>query len=264
MNTRLVPADPLSGIPEVTLTERGITIGRSRQNDVCLDDPSVSRVHARIRMLEGRYPEAEDDLAGALAILLAHASAESPQVAGTRADLGTLLRLMHKRDDAHAMLKQANDAFVKMSAPDRGQVVALAGLSETELDGGDAAAAQASGEASLALARKILPSGHFLIATPLFALARAELAARRFAEAEPLLREALSLRAIEPAGDPRVLEVKVALVDALEGQGRAAETRPLREEVEGPLRASRSPYAADLRARLAEAALPPEVKLGLR
>jgi len=74
----------------------------------------------------------------------------------------------------------------------------------------------------------------------------------------------ISLRAIEPAGDPRVLEVKVALVDALEGQGRAAETRALREEIEGPLRASRSPYAADLRARLAEAALPPEVKLGLR
>jgi signal transduction histidine kinase len=55
MIMRLVPSDPLLGIPEVKLTERGLTIGRSRQNDVCLDDPSVSRVHARIRLLDGSY-----------------------------------------------------------------------------------------------------------------------------------------------------------------------------------------------------------------
>jgi hypothetical protein len=162
------------------------------------------------------------------------------------------LRLMRKRDDALAMLKQARDAFGRMAAPDRGQVIALAGLSETELDGGDTTAARASAESSLALARKVLPSGHFLIAMPLFALARADLAERRPGDAEPLLREALSLREpIEPAADPRVLELKVALVDALEGQGHVPAARALRAELEAPLRASRSPYAADLRARLA-------------
>ncbi|HET7925352.1 MAG TPA: tetratricopeptide repeat protein, partial [Rhodanobacteraceae bacterium] len=226
---------------------------------------STNPVRARgtTRMLEGRYAEAENDLAGALTILLAHGPPESPQIAAARADLGTLLRLMHKRDDALAMLRQANDAFGKMSSPDRGQIIALAAQSETELDGGDAASARTSAESSLALARKILPSGHFLIATPLFALARAELAARRFAEAEPLLREALSLRAIEPETDPRVLEVKVALVDALEGEGRASSAHALRAEIEAPLRASRTPYAAELRARLATAAAATE-RVGIR
>jgi serine/threonine-protein kinase len=193
-------------------------------------------------------------------MLLAHGAPDSPQVASARADLGTLLRLMHRRYDALAMLKQANEAFGKMSSPDRGQVVVLAGLSETELDDGDAAAAEASAESAVALARRILPSGHFLIAAPLFALARADLAERRSADAEPLLREALSLRMpIEPAADPRVLEIKVALVDALEAEGRASAARAMRAEVEAPLRASRSPYAADLRARLALATSPPSV-----
>ena len=172
---------------------------------------------------------------------------------------------MHKRDEALAMLKQANDAFARMASPDSGQVVALAGLSETELDGGDVAAARASAESSLALARRTLPAGHFLIATPLFALARANLAERRAADAEPLLREALSLRSrIEPAADPRVLEVEVALVDALAGQGRATAARALRAEIERPLRASKSPYAVELRARLALAASPPAGRVSAR
>ena len=143
---------------------------------------SANPVRARgmTRMLEGHYADAQDDLAGALAILLAHGSAESPQVASTRADLGTLLRFMHKRDDALSMLTQANEVFGRIGSPDRGQIVALAALSETELDGGDTAAASASAESSLALARKLLPPGHFLIATPLFALARAELARTPF------------------------------------------------------------------------------------
>ena len=205
-------------------------------------------------MLEGRYADAQGDLAGALAVVLAHGSAESPQVANTRADLGTLLRAMHRHDDALSMLTQANAAFGHIGSPDRGQIVALAGLSETELDGGGTAAAIEHGQASLALARRILPPGHFLIATPLFALARAELAVNRHADAEALLREALALRRpLLPASDPRVLEVEVALVAALDGEGRTAPARQLRSEVERHLRSLRTPYADDLRKRLAPA-----------
>jgi serine/threonine-protein kinase len=213
-----------------------------------------ARARGATRMLEGRYADAEDDLAGALAVLLAHSPADSPQVAAARADLGTLLRLRHRREDARAMLRQANESFSGMASPDRGQVIALAGLGETELDAGDTAAARTSAESSLALARKILPERHFLIAMPLFALARAELAERRATEAEPLLREALSLRApLVPASDPRVLEIDVALVAALEGQGKAAEARALRADIAPKLRSVHTPYADELRARLASA-----------
>ena len=45
----------MSGPHGITLTEREITIGRSRQADLRLDDPSVSRVHATIRLLDGCY-----------------------------------------------------------------------------------------------------------------------------------------------------------------------------------------------------------------
>ncbi|TLY51290.1 MAG: tetratricopeptide repeat protein [Gammaproteobacteria bacterium] len=73
------------------------------------------------------------------------------------------------------------------------------------------------------------------------------------AEAEPLLREALAVRCPpHPADDPRVLEVKVALVNALAAQGKSDEARMLTAEIKRPLKASTSPYAADLLARLAQ------------
>ncbi len=87
---------------------------------------------------------------------------------------------------------------------------------------------------------------------PLFALARADLALQRAQAAESLLREALAVRTPGcPAGDIRALEVEVGLVNALEMQGRIGEARTLRAKIEPQLRASSSPYAADLRRRLA-------------
>jgi hypothetical protein len=47
------------------------------------------------------------------------------------------------------------------------------------------------------------------------------------------------------------LEVKVGLVDALEALKKADEARALRAEIEPLLKASTSPYAAELRERLA-------------
>ena len=100
--------------------------------------------------------------------------------------------------------------------------------------------------------RTALPSGNYRLGAPLFALARAKLALGRPNEAEPLLREALSVRnPPHPADDVRVLEVKVSLAAALAALGRNAESRVLINEVGPPLMASSSPYATDLRARLA-------------
>lgn len=52
---RLIPLDSHLGIPETLLGETRTTIGRSRQNDLFLDDPSVSRVHAAIQVSEGGF-----------------------------------------------------------------------------------------------------------------------------------------------------------------------------------------------------------------
>jgi len=62
----------------------------------------------------------------------------------------------------------------------------------------------------------------------LHALGYAFMLAGRACEAEPLLRQALDLRAkSRPAGDYRVAQSQVALEDCLERLGRTAETRPL-------------------------------------
>ena len=50
--------------------------------------------------------------------------------------------------------------------------------------------------------------------------------------------------------DPRLLEVQVARIDAFSALGRQADAARLRGAIEPRQRASRSPYAADLRARL--------------
>jgi serine/threonine-protein kinase len=129
--------------------------------------------------------------------------------------------------------------------------IVLAQRSEAELDGGDANAADASARAALDFADKAYPAGDFRRGYPLYALARAELARNRAVEAEPRLREALRLRSPPfPANHPRVLEIEVALVSALEMQEKRDEARALRERISEPL-AVDLPYNADLRARLA-------------
>ena len=92
---------------------------------------------------------------------------------------------------------------------------------------------------------------HFLVAAPLFSLARSELALGNAQAAEPLLQEALGLReAVHASDDPRLLEVQVARVAVLAATGREREAVAARESLAPRLRASRSPYARDLLARL--------------
>ena len=84
-------------------------------------------------------------------------------------------------------------------------------------------------------------------------MGRVELAQERAADAEPLLREALAVCSPpHPPDDPRVLEVKVALVNALTMLGKTSEAQDLRSEIAPLLKASSSPYAKDLIERLAQ------------
>ena len=101
------------------------------------------------------------------------------------------------------------------------------------------------------MARSVFAPKHINLGTPLFALARADLALGHASEAEALLREAIAVRSPPfPPADPRILEIKVPLVRALDALGRADEARALRAEIEPALKASASPYAADLLAQL--------------
>ena len=202
--------------------------------------------------LAGRYDEAEEALRKALEIQANRTGDNPVRMASVQADLGNLLRLRHRLDEALPMLASAATAFA--DGANSGSFIlttTLTAYSEAQLEHGDRDAARASATQALESARANLPPRHFLLGMPLFALARAELALGNMQGADALLQEALAVR--EPthaADDPRMLEVQVARVAAMTVQGRSEQAAALRAEVEPRLRASPSPYAADLRARL--------------
>jgi signal transduction histidine kinase len=55
MMARLIPLTAIGGLREIPLTKPEVTIGRSRQNDIQLEDPSVSRIHATLTLTDGDY-----------------------------------------------------------------------------------------------------------------------------------------------------------------------------------------------------------------
>jgi serine/threonine-protein kinase len=150
-----------------------------------------------------------------------------------------------------ALLREAADYPSDTAPTSMWRPIVVAQRSEAELDAGDAAAALASARQALDFATRAWPADDFRRGFPLFALARAELAAETSADAEPLLREALRLRRPPfPDSHPRVLEVEVALVEALAAQGRHAEAQALRARIEPLLRKPPLPYSTVLLARL--------------
>jgi serine/threonine-protein kinase len=203
--------------------------------------------------LQGRYAESEKVLTQALAIQRKHSPKTSQWLNLTRAEYGTTLRLQHRHAEALRELRGASADIARTSEVGNPWLAQLdAQLSEAELDAGHVDDAAATATAALQESRKSLPPRNYRLGPVLFALARAQLAQDRAAEAEPLLREALEVRGPpRAADDPRVLEVEVALANALTRLGKADEARTIQQRIEPMLKASASPYAVDLRTRLA-------------
>jgi serine/threonine-protein kinase len=201
--------------------------------------------------MQGRYADAEVAQRHALAIAAANTPAASDVVVTERASLGNLLRLQHRHEEALAELRGAAAALENAHGGASTTMKVYARLAEAELDAGNADRAHAPAARAVELGRARLSAGNPRLASPLFALARADLSRGQAAEAEKLLRETLAIRSPPiPGEDVRVLEVKAALVDALARLGKVGEARALRDEVEPLLRSSPLPYAKDLLARL--------------
>ncbi len=204
--------------------------------------------------MQGDYANAEKIMRETLAIERKHYPPSSEWLNQDRGFLGNLLRLEHRPAEAVHELGAAIAALkATIQQPDPVLALLHSQLSEAQLDAGQPDTARATATNALAIARKALPPHNIGLSNPLFALARAELALEHAAIAEPLLREALSVRSPAlSAGDPRVLEIQVALINALTRLQRGDDANALRTRIEPLLHASTSPYLADLRSRLAQ------------
>lgn len=225
---------------------------RIQGNNEGWDSADPMRGLAQTLQLQGHYEEAEHAYRTALTIQAAREPADSRWLNRDRAYLGELLRLQHRYAEAVHELRSAIEA-VKTSPGDSDPILTgmQTALAEAELDNGDPERAKAIAAHALDMARTFLPRGNYRLGTPLFVLARCELALQRPAAALPLLREAYSVRnPLFPPHDSRMLEVKVSLAAALAGLKQIKEAHALMDEIEPLLSASTSPYASDLQARL--------------
>ncbi|MCX7513912.1 serine/threonine-protein kinase [Frateuria sp. STR12] len=203
---------------------------------------------ATVHELQGRYAEAEDASRRAIGVDLASPASPRQPMARHRALLADILRLRGRREDAVRQARQAVASLRGSPSPDVMGVHAR--LAAALLDAGDAPRAHAQAALALSIGSHVLPQDNWQIAPALFTLGRSELALGHGGEAETALRRALGLRDTRlPATDPRMLEVRVALVRALDMQHRSAQARSLRAAIEPLL--SASPQANLLRRRLA-------------
>ena len=225
-------------------------LGEGGANDRAGDN-AARRELGVIRVLTGRYDDAERVLRDALARALASQPPDEGSARAIKGSLGDLLRLEGRRDEALQLLREATVFPDNASATNAWRPILFAQLCEAELDAGAIDDADASCTQALGFARKAYPADDFRNAFALYAGARVASARGHADQAEPLLREALRLRSPpHPATHPRVLEVEVALQQALASRGDRAAARTLRSGIEPRLQGA-NPYLATLRSRLA-------------
>ena len=202
---------------------------------------------------QGRLAEAEAAFRELIEIQRAHEPPDSEWLNRSRGQLADTLRLAHRNEEALTEIGAAIAVMPESTGTASPIRIYLQTVqAEVEFDAGDITAAETAAESALAAARMAYPQGGFRLGAPLYAYARTQLARGRAEVAEQLLRQSLAVRRPpHPDDDPRVLEVEVALVNALDAQHRTDEAQQLRASLEARLLRSRSPYASELRSRLA-------------
>ncbi|HET9818006.1 MAG TPA: serine/threonine-protein kinase [Rhodanobacteraceae bacterium] len=207
---------------------------------------------------QGRLPEAEKAVLAAIDIDRRAvppgmpSSASGPWLGRDLSALAGIIGLEGRHDEA---LARARAAVASLPHNPGGEsphsALVQARLANALLAHGEADAALVQASEALAIADRVLPPDNWQRAPLWLARGRVELAMAQPAAAEAALRRALALCGpLHPGHDPRVLEVKVALIRALAMQGKVADAASLRAEVEPALSASSSSYLAALRERL--------------
>lgn len=198
----------------------------------------------------GRLDDAEKTYLEALRIEGKNESPDSTWVNRDLGFLGNVYRMQHRYSEAIAITAKALRALPADSGPTPVRADLLSSLALAQLESDDVDAAQKSAAQSLAIARVAYKQTPLSLSISEYASARVALACDKPAEAEPLLLAAYAARKTLAPNDPRMAEVRVALIRALEMQGKRNQAKSIRARVEPMLAASQSPYFADLRRQL--------------
>lgn len=205
---------------------------------------------------QGRYADAEREFRRQIAIEQASEPPSSGWLNRDRGNLGDLLRRMRRYPEALAELRGALHALPMDDTPVRAGVLAKLGAAETET--GNPRSGRALADEALSIMRKVVPRGSPQLEVILLSDAQARLALGDAGSAEGMLREALTSSSALKPGDPRVIEIKTALMRALAAQNKNNEARRLRSGIEPALDASTASHAPALRTALHESNKSPD------
>ena len=198
----------------------------------------------------GRFKEAESTYAEAIRIERKNDPADSEWLNRDLGDLGNVYRLEHRAPEAVAIITRALHALSPKLVQVPVRAYLQSSLALAQLDAGDLASAEISAARAEQIGRIAYKDAPLSFSALQYISARVALARNQPAEAEPLLLAAYAARKVLAPNDPRMAEVQVALIRALELQGKRNQVKSLRAQVEPVLVASRSPYFADLRRQL--------------
>lgn len=198
----------------------------------------------------GRFGEAAATYQEAIRIEREHGPSDSEWLNRDLGDLGNVYRMQHRYPEAVATIATGLHQLSPVSGSLPVRAYLQSSLALAQLESGDIDAAEHSAAQATQIGRIAYKDAPLSFSALQYINARVALARRHFAEAEGMLRAAYAVRRGLAPGDPRMAEVQVALIRALEMQGKDEEAKPLRAQVEPVLAASRSPYFADLRQSL--------------
>ena len=207
--------------------------------------------------LEGRYRDAEASLRDALVIARKYFPDESLRVRRTQFWLAKALTRGGAGAEAIDLLGPIASTLAtkpksRSPAEHYDLQYSLNILAEAQLALHRTEEALISAQKANELGNGLFPKGNYRFGTSLLLMGLAKMEEGRYGEAESAFREALAVRGVYVATDPRLIEVKLALTEALLQQGKKREARAFAGSIPALLAGSAYPCDVELRAKAME------------
>jgi serine/threonine-protein kinase len=212
-----------------SVTVAALAILRARLGDDHPETVGLVNNLATLKYENGDLKGAEKDLREVLATWRRSLGDQHPTTLQALNDMAAVLKYQRRYEEAEPLYREAlaqRRSQLGEVHPDVG--LAWGNLAELLAERGDLAEAEQAYQQSLAILRATVPAGHIYISGSIMALGAIRMDQRRPAEAEPLLRQALSMR-IEKLGldDRRTARAQRMLGLCLVALGKRPEAEKL-------------------------------------